>query len=1135
MGSRDRSALLFCLLAACSVYDPKLLTRDGSSDTGVVEAGDDASNGDDGGNGCVPSHQEFCTEICPETCNGMDDDCDGRADEESGEPLCTLANAASTCDSGGCLVVGCLNGASDCDGLPSNGCEARLDSPDHCGSCYAACNFPNASARCEEAICVFDACLPGFGDCDGDDANGCERTVNSLDNCGGCNVMCGAVANGQPGCIDLTCGVGECDTGFADCNEDPSDGCEVSLGEIGSCGGCNTVCSYDNATPLCAGGSCTPGACLDGFGDCDGDPLNDCEVTFATNINHCGACGRVCDSGGTSGSAYRCVAGECVVTTCPGGFGDCDGDASNGCETSLSTLNDCGSCGVSCSFPGARASCSDGTCAFVACQPGFGNCNATLNDGCETPLNSDSNCASCGDACDVVGGRMCSGGVCSLVSCPSGTADCDNDGVDCEQSLSTLLHCGVCNVRCGDAQGGLPNATASCAAGVCAIGSCGATFGNCDNDAVNGCETSLRSAANCGACGTACSRPNATSSCASGTCTTTACDVGFGDCDGDATNGCETNTNTSQNCGGCNTQCSRPNAVSSCASGTCSTLACNSGFGDCDGDASNGCETALNSLTHCGGCNVACALANASESCAAGSCALVTCDSGFGNCDFMAQNGCETPLNTAANCNACGALCDYANSSESCATGSCVLTGCSSGYANCDNNESNGCEQSLNTTAHCGGCNVVCSRNNASATCTTGSCALATCNSGFGNCDGEANNGCETTLGTASNCGACGDVCANDKPCENFVCRGSFAFATSNFDGNDSAIVPVGAATLNCGVSTFNSTTLAFGNWCGQPMPVPLVRTQGGGPDVVILAFDAFAISGGATLQLTGNRPVILAVYGDATIGGTVDASASGVTPGAGGNVSCAAGNGAPGDDGVIGSGTGGPGGGGGGGGAFGLASGAGGTTDDNQVSKGGVSRPAEGSAALVPLRGGCPGGRGGQGRDASTASGGAGGGAVQISAVGTLSVTGVVAAAGGRGINGGRGNGGGGGGSGGALLLEAANLTLSTTSWFSANGGGGAGGNPYTNDNGGDGADGGKTTTAQANGGSGDNSSGAGGRGGAQAGAAQNGANATGPYGSRGGGGGGGSVGRGMLRGVTSCALAQSTSLALSRGGVCP
>ena len=64
-----------------------------------------------------------------------------------------------------------------------------------------------------------------------------------------------------------------------------------------------------------------------------------------------------------------------------------DSDASNGCETELTSLVNCGACGGSCSYDNAVADCSSGSCEFVDCQPGFGDCDATA--GCETDVNTD--------------------------------------------------------------------------------------------------------------------------------------------------------------------------------------------------------------------------------------------------------------------------------------------------------------------------------------------------------------------------------------------------------------------------------------------------------------------------------------------------------------------------------------------------------------------------------------------------------------------------------------------------------------------------------------------------------------------------------------------------------------------------
>jgi hypothetical protein len=52
-------------------------------------------------------------------------------------------------------------------------------------------------------------------------------------------------------------------------------------------------------------------------------------------------------------------AADTSTLTCPKDLGDCDGRPSNGCETSLVTPDNCGSCGHAC---GGNATCVDGQC-----------------------------------------------------------------------------------------------------------------------------------------------------------------------------------------------------------------------------------------------------------------------------------------------------------------------------------------------------------------------------------------------------------------------------------------------------------------------------------------------------------------------------------------------------------------------------------------------------------------------------------------------------------------------------------------------------------------------------------------------------------------------------------------------------
>jgi hypothetical protein len=189
--------------------------------------------------------------------------------------------------------------------------------------------------------------------------------------------------------------------------------------------------------------------------------------------------------------------------------------------------------------------------------------------------------------------------------------------------------------------------------------------------------------------------------------------MGFANCDSNASNGCEANIQTDTgNCGSCGNRCNFPNAASTCVGGTCALGACLPGFGNCDGVAANGCETPLSSdIGNCGTCSNRCNVPNGSARCLSGTCGVAACTTGFGNCDGVAANGCEVnTLTDAQNCGACGLRCTagFGTGSNSCSAGACVPA-CNTGYANCDGNTRNGCETSLTTNTACGACGRFCS------------------------------------------------------------------------------------------------------------------------------------------------------------------------------------------------------------------------------------------------------------------------------------------------------------------------------------------------------------------------------------------------------------------------------------------
>jgi hypothetical protein len=64
-----------------------------------------------------------------------------------------------------------------------------------------------------------------------------------------------------------------------------------------------------NAIATCVLGACGS-ICAAGFADCDGDSTNGCEVDTRSSDAHCGRCGNACATMGAMGA--RCAAGACL-------------------------------------------------------------------------------------------------------------------------------------------------------------------------------------------------------------------------------------------------------------------------------------------------------------------------------------------------------------------------------------------------------------------------------------------------------------------------------------------------------------------------------------------------------------------------------------------------------------------------------------------------------------------------------------------------------------------------------------------------------------------------------------------------------------------------------------------------------
>src|SRR5690606_9623343 len=271
-----------------------------------------------------------------------------------------------------------------------------------------------ALALLMSGVIMYAACSSDDSSGSGPDAGGDASADAGVEGgTGGSGATGGSAGSaGSAGAAGSAGSAGGSSSGMADCDDDGVP--ETQLGTVEACSACGDVCVASRAEVRCVSGTCAIDDCADGWADCDKDYFTGCE-TDLTQQQSCGACDVDC---GDPATGAECVQGICQVTQCPDGFDDCNNDFTDGCETPLTTLANCGFCGEPCSLPNATASCETGSCQ-IACK--------TV---CTDP-----------DACTL--------GECLEKECAEGWGDCNNDPSDgCEMDLNSLGHCGGCNQPC---------------------------------------------------------------------------------------------------------------------------------------------------------------------------------------------------------------------------------------------------------------------------------------------------------------------------------------------------------------------------------------------------------------------------------------------------------------------------------------------------------------------------------------------------------------------------------------------------------------------------------------------------------------------------------------------------------------
>lgn len=371
----------------------------------------------------------------PETCNDLDDDCNGMIDD--GVPSQTCGVGACQVTIPGCSKDPCqpaLPNVEICDGMIDEDCDGMVDNGCTClngteQSCYSGSPETLDVGRCKVGKQLCD--LGMWGNCIGD-----VTPVSEF--CNGLDDDCDGVVDDDVTAV--TCGVGACQVTVSGCENGVPPACVPGQPSQEVCNGIDDDCDqlvdevFPNMGTACSTG--LPGVCAAGTIQCKVG-AEACEQTAGSSMETCDGldndCNGLTDDGDPGGGA-ACTTGllgVCATGTlhCSNGVVTCSPNTQASAESCNGFDDDC------------NGSVDDGLGGTISC--GVGACRVTVPEclngmpaTCTPGQSMPETCNGIDDDCDGVidegnpgGGAMCNTGQPGV--CSTGTTNCQNGSLVC--------------------------------------------------------------------------------------------------------------------------------------------------------------------------------------------------------------------------------------------------------------------------------------------------------------------------------------------------------------------------------------------------------------------------------------------------------------------------------------------------------------------------------------------------------------------------------------------------------------------------------------------------------------------------------------------------------------------------------